>query len=303
MKNKIIGLFLIVVSFTICSCKDCPASNSGNTENLKVASFNIQLAPPNALEKFYWHTRKDAAKKLLSYHRFDIWGSQETYLHQIESVIPSGYGFVGVGRDDGSTEGEYSPIFYNKDKFEVIKSGTFWISETPEKVSYGWGAKHRRICTWGEFKSKKTGKIFFFFNTHLDHRVVKAKEEGVKLLKKKIEEIAGGKTYFLTGDFNIHLGDEKLKPLVESPDFIHAKDIAKLTYAPEGGTYHAYTGIARAFIDYIWVSKNVKVNKYAVLTDRIGKLKYDYSLESKKQRQKDVDYASDHFPIGAEVEF
>ena len=299
MKNKIISVGLSLIAFAFCNAQEVQTAEQ--PVKIKVASFNIQMAATP--EKVYWQTRKDAAKNLLAYHKFDIFGCQETYLHQIKSVIPEGYSFIGVGRNDGREAGEYSPVIYNTSKFEVLKSGTFWISETPEKVSKGWGAKHFRICSWGEFKDKATGRTFFFFNTHLDHRVVKAKEEGVKLLKKKIEEIAGGKTYFLTGDFNIHLGDEKLKPLVESPDFIHAKDIAKLIYAPEGGTYHAYTGIARAFIDYIWVSKNVKVNKYAVLTDRIGKLKYDYSLESKKQRQKDVDYASDHFPIVAEVEF
>ncbi|MBO5254949.1 MAG: endonuclease/exonuclease/phosphatase family protein [Opitutales bacterium] len=299
MKNKIISIMFLFMAFTFCNAQEMQRAEQ--PVKIKVASFNIQMAATP--EKVYWQTRKDAAKNLLAYHKFDIFGCQETFLHQIKYVIPEGYAFVGVGRNDGVEAGEYSPVIYNTAKFEVLKSGTFWISETPEKVSKGWGAKHFRICSWGEFKHKATGRTFFFFNTHLDHRVVKAKEEGVKLLKKKIEEIAGGKTYFLTGDFNICLGDEKLKPLVDSPEFIHAKDIAKLVYAPAGGTYHAYTGVARAFIDYIWVSKNVKVNKYAVLTDRIGKLKYNYSLADKKERQKDVDYASDHFPIVAEVEF
>ena len=301
MKNKIISTLFCFMAFVFCNAQEIKTAEQ--PVKIKVASFNIQLAPPQKLEKFYWNTRKDAAKRLIAYHKFDIFGCQETFLHQIKYVLPEGYSFVGVGRDDGVEAGEYSPVIYNKAKFEVLKSGTFWISETPEKVSKGWGANHFRICTWGEFKHKQTGKTFFFFNTHLDHRVVKAQEEGVKLLYKKIKEIAAGKTYFLTGDFNIAWGDEKLKPLVDSPDFTLAKDIAKKAYAPEGGTYHAYTGIPRIFIDFIWVSKDIKVNKYAVITDRIGKIKYNYSLADKKQRQKDVDYASDHFPVVAEVEF
>lgn len=278
----------------------CCGNADGAATKLKVASYNIQMSPLSAGDKTYWPTRKDAAKNLLAYHRFDIWGSQETYKHQIEYVMPDGYGYVGVGRDDGATEGEYAPIFYNKAKIEALRSGTFWISETPEKVSYGWGAKHRRICTWGEFKCKKTGKIFYFFNTHLDHRVVKAEEEGVKLIKARVQQIAGNNTFFITGDFNIQLGDPKLKPIFDDPNFVHAKS-ASLTppYGPDG-TYHGYTGLPKLFIDYIFVSKDVKVLSYAHLTDRIGKKQYD---PSKPLREQGVDFASDHFPVVAEVEF
>ncbi len=276
----------------------CACSPKSEDVRLKVATYNIQMSPD--AKKNFWQTRKDAAKKLLDYYRFDIWGSQETFLHQIEYIIPSGYGFVGVGRDDGATKGEFSPIFYNKEKLEVLNSGTFWISETPEKVSFGWGAKYRRICTWGEFKDKKSGKVFFFFNTHLDHKVAKAQEEGVKLIVGKIEEITKDKPFILTGDFNIKLGDDKLAPIVNSSKFQHARDVSKTVPYGASGTYHAYSGVSKAFIDYIFTSKNIKVLKYVILTDRIGAQPCD---EPKIGKRQDVDYASDHFPIVTEIEF
>lgn len=296
--NRKISLLLLPLALFLNCCAGGQAGGSHGAARLKVASYNIQLSPDG--EKNYWPDRKDAAKSLLAYRRFDIWGSQETYKHQIEYIIPDGYGYIGVGRDDGAEKGEYAPIFYSKAKLEVLKSGTFWISETPEKVSFGWGAKHRRICTWGEFKCRKTGKIFYFFNTHLDHRVEKAQEEGVKLIRAKVGEIAGKNTFFITGDFNIRLGDPKLKPIFDDPAISHAF-AASLTppYGP-GGTYHAYTGVPRAFIDYIFVSKDVKVLSYAHLTDRAGKKLYD---PSKPLKEQGVDYASDHFPVVAEVEF
>lgn len=314
--NVVIAAFMLFIS----GCNCCKSEKT----QLKVATYNIQMAPKPT--DIYWQTRKDAAKDLLAYYKFDIWGSQETFLHQIQYVLPEGYDFVGVGRDDGKTQGEYSPVCYNKNKLQLLDSGTFWISETPEKVSKGWDAMCRRVCSWGQFKDKKTGKIFFFFNTHLDHRGEKARIEGVKLLMKKVKEISKGQTYFLTGDFNITPEHKALKPMFASKDFIHVRDVCTTKpYGPDA-TYHAYTGIPFAFIDYIFASPNVKVLDYRVVTDRIGERAYEYKenannnasnldsapsgmnlkkLSTKKilKKQTDVDYASDHCPVVSTVEF
>ena len=134
MKTKILSLLYIAMSFTLFGCQ------TENLAKIKVASFNIQLAPTP--EKNHWqNSRKDATKALIAYHGFEIFGCQETYLHQIKDVIPEGYSFVGVARDDGAEKGEYCPILFDTSKFEVLNSSTFWISETPEKVSKGWRAK------------------------------------------------------------------------------------------------------------------------------------------------------------------
>ena len=297
MKTKILSLLYIAMSFTLFGCQ------TENLAKIKVASFNIQLAPTP--EKNHWqNSRKEASKGLIAYHGFEIFGCQETYLHQIKDVIPEGYSFIGVARDDGAEKGEYCPILFDTSKFEVLKSDTFWISETPEKVSRGWGAKCRRICTWGEFKHKPTNKIFYFFNTHLDHKSSKAKQEGIKLLYKKINEIAGNNTFFLTGDFNVYAEHDYFKPMFSDNRFKHSRDICQTKPYGPSGSYHAYKGIVNPkhrLADLIIVSSNVKVKTFAVLTDRIAKFAYDDKLS--KNNQKDFDYVSDHFPVTADVEF
>lgn len=300
MKKYILSLLCILMSFTLFAGTNVKTTNSDNVAKIKVASFNIQFAPTP--EKVYWQTRKGAAKQLIAYHQFEIFGCQETYLHQIKDVMPVGYSFIGVARDDGAEKGEYCPILFDTSKFEVLKSDTFWISETPEKVSKGWKAKCHRICTWGEFKHKQSGKTFFFFNTHLDHKSTKAKEEGIKLLHKKISEIAGDKTFFLTGDFNVWAEHKYFKVMFDDVKFKHSRDVSETKPYGPSGSYHAYKGIATARLaDLVIVSANVKVKRFAVLNDRIGKVEYDHTLKPKTQ--KDVDYASDHFPVTADVEF
>lgn len=71
------------------------------------------------------------------------------------------YSYVGVGRDDGKDSGEYSALFYKTDKFNIVKSGIFWLSETPDKVSMGWDAIYNRVCTYALFEDKVSGQLFW----------------------------------------------------------------------------------------------------------------------------------------------
>lgn len=297
MKNMMKYFFAVLAAAVLCGCQ---STDSEKSAQLKIASCNIQMAP--SPEKVYWaQTRRDAEKALQRRYKFDIFGAQETFKHQIDSILPEGYSYVGVGRDDGKEAGEYSPIIFNTKKIKCLKSGTFWLSETPEKVSLGWDAACRRVCTWGEFEDIASGKKFHFFNARLDHVGVAARENGVKLIMRKVAEIADGGTYFLTGDFNITPDNPALAPLFASPKFRHARDVSEEpAYAPSG-TWHAYTGIPIRYIDYIFVSPDVKVRAFYAITDRLGKVEFDRSKPQNKQS--DVDYASVHFPIAAEVLF
>ncbi len=268
---------------------------------LKVASYNIQYAKTPTGR--YWQSRKDGAKNLLAYHDFDIVGLQEIHPHQIDYFMPKHCAHIGMGMNSTSKDRIGStPIMYRKDKVELLKWGVFWISETPEVMSKGWDTSQRRICTWGEFKDKASGKKLFYFNTHLDHRGKIARFEGIKLLMKKIPEIAGDTPFVLTGDFNIAIDSDPIKPMLESKEFVHALDASiKKPYYPNKGTFHGYTGIPKSFIDYLFVSPKIKVLSYAVLTDRIGNPNYDPTKSIKKQNV--VDYPSDHFPVVSEISF
>ena len=196
----------------ITACLLAVAPYALSAQDLYIGQYNIRNA--NAKDSAAgngWDRRCPVVCDILRVESFDIFGSQEVLHSQMEDLqraLPE-YGFVGVGRNDGKTEGEYAPIFYKKDRIKCLQSGTFWLSETPYVVaSVGWDAKYTRICTWGQFKDLKSGKRFWMFNLHMDHRGVEARKQSCYLVLSKVKEMCGKQPYILTGDFNVDQKNE-----------------------------------------------------------------------------------------------
>lgn len=139
-----------------------------------------------------WPNRKENVKALIQFHEFDLFGTQEALRGQLNDVAElNEFAFLGAGRDDGKEAGEHSAIFYKKDRFKVLQSGNFWLSETPDKPGKGWDATCcNRICSWAKFNDLKTKKDFYFFSVHFDHQGVEARRQSGKLMVEKIKEIA-----------------------------------------------------------------------------------------------------------------
>lgn len=256
-------------------------------ETTKIMTYNIKLDYPKE-GKNSWDNRKDLIVGQIKFYEPDIFGVQEALPNQMQYLESTlvGFKYVGVGRDDGDNQGEYSAIFYNVSKFNVIESGTFWLSETPDKVTMGWDAVCNRICTYALFKNKKTKKQFWVFNTHFDHVGKVARMESPKLILEKIKSLNSTHLpVILTGDFNLEPETENIK-LFHSY-FDDSKNISEiLPFGPEGtfNGFHFEKPVNRR-IDYIFVSKgNFVVKKHAVLSD-----------------SKDCKYPSDHFPVIAEL--
>ncbi|MGG7661703.1 endonuclease/exonuclease/phosphatase family protein [Dyadobacter sp. BHUBP1] len=262
------------------------ASYAQKTATMNVASYNLRYNTPNDGVNA-WPNRKENVKGLIRFHEFDIFGVQEALVGQLKDVAElTEFAYYGKGRDDGKEGGEHSAIFYKKDRFKLLKSGDFWLSETPDKPGLGWDAKCcNRICSWAQFEDMNTKKKFYFFNVHFDHQGVEARRQSGHLMVKKIKEIAGNSTAILTGDFNSSPDTEQIKTIAGLLNDTH--DVTKQApYGPEG-TFNSFKFDAemKTRIDYIFVSKNVNVLKYGVLTD------------SKEQR-----YPSDHQPVLVKVE-
>ena len=288
----------IIATVALLSAAFSACCLGGEKASFTVATCNIQMAPTPSANK--WEFRKDFQKELLEKYRFDIFGMQETFKHQIDYVLPDGYAYIGCGRDDGAQKGEYSPIAYDKSKFNCLESGVFWLSQTPSKPSFGWDAACRRLCTWGRFRHLKSGKIFYFFNTHLDHKGKLARAEGVKLILKRVGEIAKGGSFIITGDFNARPSDAEIAPMFDPKNAVEAAAAESL--GAERGTFHAYTGKPLAFIDYIFLSPKISVKKYAMATDKISESR-DEKTAKLASAKGGCQYASDHFPVYAEIEF
>ena len=189
------------------------------------------------------------------------------------------YYYVGVGRDDGKTKGEYSAIFYKKDELRLVEESTFWLSDTPEKVSVGWDAALPRICTYALFEHQESKRQYWHFNTHFDHMGVKARAESAKLITSKIASLADGEeAVVLSGDFNAEPQQEPISVLKNNfQDPIETVDLKGSLGTFNG--FDLYANLDRR-IDYIFY-KSVKPIEYL-------------HLDTKRSNKR---WISDHLPI------
>ncbi|MGQ8336116.1 endonuclease/exonuclease/phosphatase family protein [Sunxiuqinia sp. A32] len=241
---------------------------SAQTNNYIIAAtYNLRQNTP-ADGNNAWPNRKEEVKSLIRYHEFDILGTQEGFIGQLKDLLEmEEYAYTGHGRDDGEEAGEHSAIFYKMDRFRLLDSGDFWLSETPEVPSSGWDAKIKRICSWAKFSDLITSKEFFFFCVHFDHRGVKARIESGKLMVKKIQDIAGDFPVFCVGDYNSTPETEQIQTMQTL-----LKDSRKVSKTPPYGPKGTFNGFKfdaplDETIDYIFVSDQISILKYAVLTD------------------------------------
>lgn len=263
-----------------------PLSFFGQQE-LKVMSFNIRLDVASDGEN-RWDARKDKVAGLMNYYGADFIGGQEVQHHQLTYLLEhlKGYAYIGVGRDDGKEDGEYSCIFYKQDKFSVIEQSTFWLSPTPDSVSFGWGAACRRVCTYGLFKNKASKQLLWVLNTHFDHISKEARLESAKLIIQKINAL-NKKNYpvILSGDFNSRPEDAPSQYILSNMQ--NTRSISQLVYGgPDTWNGFKFQQKPDGCIDYIFTSSDprVQVSKFATLTDSY-----------------DMKYPSDHFPILATI--
>lgn len=261
-------------------------STFAQKNTINVASYNLRYNTANDGVNA-WPNRKENVKGLIRFHEFDIFGVQEALIGQLKDVAElTEFTFYGKGRDDGKEGGEHSAIFYKKDRFKALQSGDFWLSETPDKPGKGWDATCcNRIASWVKFQDLLSKKEFYFFNVHFDHQGVEARRQSGHLMVKKISEIAGKSSVILTGDFNSTPETEQIKTIQGLLN--DSYEVTKQPpYGPEG-TFNSFKFDAAMDkrIDYIFVSKNINVLKYGVLTD------------AKEQR-----YPSDHQPVLIKVE-
>ena len=152
---------------------------------MKVMSYNILCK--GSPRSRYWTNRKELVAGLIRSIKPDTFGLQEAHIRWMnffKSAFPE-YGFVGAGREDGKQKGEYAPVFYRKDCFDLLSHGTFWLSDTPEVPGKGWDADWERICTWAVLCEKDTGKTVAHMNTHLDHKGLEAQKNGALLIAEK----------------------------------------------------------------------------------------------------------------------
>ncbi len=285
-----------------------------SAQTLNVATYNVRVdVASDAKKGDGWKERVPKICDMVRFYDFDIFGGQEVSYHQLTDMLGllQGYSYVGVGRDDGGKSGEFSPIFYKADKFKLLNSGTLWLSSDCTGPNLGWDAACIRVCTWGKFRVRGTGKIFWFFNTHFDHIGTVARAESAKLIVAKIKELCDETSnVILTGDFNSDQNSEVYKYIKKTSGLRDTYDIADFKMEWSGTMNNFDPNIVTNYrIDFIFTGSDFKVSRYGILSDSYKSVEDEgeknlpnFPKETKFKMAK-VRYPSDHFPVMSVLEF
>lgn len=281
---------------------------STSAQELNVATFNIKCGTSHGMGNVKsgngWDDRKGYLCDLVNFTAFDVFGAQEVRYGQLKDMVAAlpDYAYIGVGRDDGKTKGEFCPVFYRRERFKLLNSGTFWLSDTPNEVSRGWDGMCNRVCSWGYFQDKLTKSKFYFLNTHLDNKGAVAKTKGVELILKFIEEHCKGAQVIVTGDMNVNQNSEWYKMFVASGVLKDSFVAARYRFAPSG-TFSTFTPTRYSTnrIDHIFVSKDVVVERYGVLTLHYWRASDEEIYQGERLpaniEKRTVHLLSDHYPV------
>ena len=279
----------------------CLLSISAVAQELTVGSYNIRYKnKEDSIKGNGWERRYPSICNQLLWERPDVFGAQEVLYPQLLDLEKGlkKYRWIGVGRDDGKTKGEYAAIFYNPERVELVDNGNFWLNETPDRPALGWDAACIRICTWGHFRDRQTKKEFYFLNLHMDHVGVKARSEAAKLVMQRITDMtdSGKKLAVLTGDFNVGQSNELYSLFTESGVLKDCYTTAEMRFA-ENGTYNGfdYHFYTTERIDHIFVTPATIVDAYAIRTD--GRWQSDMNHRMSRC------CLSDHYPVFARIRF
>jgi len=254
-----------------------PASTvpSRSTAPLRVMTFNLRYNNPadgvNA-----WPNRRDWVASLIRWHAPDALGVQEALapmLADLDTRLP-GFARVGVGRRDGATHCEYSAILYRTDRLELLGTGTFWLSPTPEAPgSKGWDAAIERVATWARFRDRRSGCAFVHVNTHFDHIGEQARQESARLIRHRLDSLAGGLPVVVTGDLNSVPSSGAYRTFTRDtvdarPPLLDAFETSRDGHYGPTSTWTEFRAIEPGRrIDYVLVSRDVPVLAHAILPD------------------------------------
>jgi endonuclease/exonuclease/phosphatase family metal-dependent hydrolase len=285
MKNLLLITFLVsLLLFSGCA-------RDSEKDTVRVMTLNLRYDNPRDSANA-WKNRIPIVCKYLQDEKPDLLGMQEVLNHQyqlLDSVL-SDYSSIGVGRSDGAKAGEMNPVFFRKDRFDMVRTKTFWLSGAPEVAgSMDWGANLPRIVTWVELADKNSQEHLYFFNTHFAHDSDSARVRSSGLLLFKADSIAAGFPFVITGDFNMlpaSKGYEILTGPFESVPLL--KDSYVISEKNPDGPVYTFNGFSdkpgSGRIDYIFVRDGLKVLNHSTIIVK------DHGI-----------YISDHWPVMAQI--
>ncbi|KAI1405435.1 Endonuclease/exonuclease/phosphatase [Hypoxylon fuscum] len=234
---------------------------------LRIVSFNIRYAATSLdTNEKPWSDRrtglinqlKSVTANASSSGAVPVLGLQEVLdaqLNDIKSGLGSEWTHFGFGRDDGKKSGEYNPIIYRTADLRLVYSEQKWLSPTPDKVSFGWGAGSRRVVVIGVFEHIATGTRFMHANTHLDNVSSQARSEGIKVALARVQAVQeqyGPLAVTLTGDFNSEPNGDAYSTLADTGYLTEMWNSGATRLGTNQLTYTGFSTTGKSRIDFVW---------------------------------------------------
>lgn len=274
MKKLLIAAALLWAGFTVAR----PVCD------VKIMSYNIRgTGHKEDTGDLEWDARKAGSIRMIAKEQPDVIGFQEPKNAQVSYLIEQlpAYAHVEACRDQGvSSEGEHIVVMWLREKYDLQDWGYYWLSPTPDRASHGWDAKNRRITVWVRLKDRATGRKFYYFNTHLDHKGLEARKEGAALNVAQMRKIAGNRTpVFISGDMNAERGTRTGECLAAYESWMQSShDEAEVR--DDRPSFNGFGRNRMRTLDYLFFRRAKAVSYATVDSGEYG-----------------VRYISDHYPI------
>ncbi|MGM0546575.1 MAG: endonuclease/exonuclease/phosphatase family protein [Bacteroidota bacterium] len=290
-KNQI--LLFSILSFLLISCQPTESPQTEKESDIRVMTYNIRFDIPDD-DDDNWDQRKEQLSSLIQFNNPAVLGIQEGLLHQLEYLEKEldTYKWIGAGRDDGATEGEFSAILYDTTKVTLVPDTdkTIWLSETPNEPSEGWDAALPRVLTYGKFELLNTGQTFWAFNTHFDHVGETSRHESAKLIQEEAGQVDKKAPVIVMGDFNFTPDSDPYETLTTGGNKLYdSYNISGLSPLGPQFTFEGFEVGSEEDgrrIDYVFVNDRIQVLKHATISSF-----------------RDGYYPSDHLPVAIDLEF
>ncbi|KCV71482.1 hypothetical protein H696_02428 [Fonticula alba] len=303
----LIGLLLVcLLAVTRAADAAAPPDQGGRPSlpsaslELNLLSFNIRYANPGDAEHI-WENRREHAVEIMGQRGYDVVGLQEVLSSQLDFIIErlDEYAHVGVGRDDGHQAGEYSPIFFRKDRFALLESGTFWFCDEPSlPACKSYGNSIPRISTWARLLDLASQKPFLVYSLHMDHVSSTSRLSSSQQLARTVSLMNGERLpVILLGDFNNQSESSPEVLALQRENFIDTFRVVNPLPSP-GETFHAFSGMAMRKFDYVFVQADSPEAAWQV-TVKDANINREYRPDPTLG----AIFPSDHFPIWAQVAF
>lgn len=254
------------------------------SQAVRVMSFNIRFGTASDGQN-HWDLRHSLVDEAIRRFDPDLLGTQETIRFQadyLKQQLPH-LTYVGWSRD-ANKNGEQCGVMFRTERFELLDSGQFWLSETPDsKFSKSWDSSLPRVATWVRLRERRSNSQLVFLNTHFDHKGQVARRESAGVIRRFVEDLPDSLPLIVTGDFNCGEDSKPYAHLVASDRLNDTFRLAHPQRGTEEGTFNGFAGVATgARIDWILASPHWNVQSASI--DR-------FVQEGR--------YPSDHFPVTA----